>query len=279
MVVMERSEGTIFEEMKEAAEALNIAVFPAVPELDELRVLAPWPNTCWKSYLDFAVRAKASVLYLSVDGYDPEREITKAIEQLESGEMNEYRIAGLDDTERTWLRTRVQERLGEWDKYAGQVACTMACWFGGRVTHSFFATEHWYDDICSAIVSAIVDAIAVLRDNRRLRSSEESVRQFKIAEQMARHERFIEAKSDAKRQFMAQQLFPEENVLSANDIANKAALYHWWYIEPGQRVSNVEKSRELYDQGETIKSISAILGIPQTQVKKAIDTTSRSDGS
>ncbi|MCE5322812.1 hypothetical protein LLG46_05780 [bacterium] len=272
---MAESNGNVFEEIKEAAEALDIVVFPAMPDLDKLRVIAVWPNTCWKSYLDFAVRAKASVLYLCGPSYDPEREIDMAIEQLESMEMNEYRTDRLSDTERAWFRTRLHERLREWDNYAGQTACAMACWFGERVIHKFFAAEHWYDDVDSAITSAIEDAKAVLRNDRRLRSSEESVRQFKFAEQMARHERFTEAKSDARRQFMAQQMFPEEDTLSANDIANKAVLYHWWYVEPSQRVSNVEKCRELYEQGETIRSISAILGMPQTQVKKAIDSTSR----
>lgn len=267
---MAESNAYIFEEIKKAAEALDIVVFPAMPDLDKLRVVAAWPNTCWKSYLDFAVRAKASVLYLCEPNYDPEREIDMAIEQLESMEMNEYRTDRLSDTERAWFRTRLQERLREWDNHIGQIACAMACWFGERVIHKFFAAERWYDDIDSAITSAIDDAKAVLRDDRRLQSSDESVRQFKLAEQMARHERFIEAKSDAKRQFMAQQLFPEEDALSANDIANKAVLYHWWYVEPGQRVTNVEKCRELYEQGETIRGISAMLGMPQTQVKKAI---------
>lgn len=275
---MSESRVDVFEKMKEAAEALDIVVFPAMPDLDKLRVVVDWPNTCWESYLDLIVRARASILYLYGLSYDPEREIDMAIEQLESMEINEYRTERLSDTEQVWFRTRLQERLRDWDNYTGQIACIAACWFGDRVIHKFLVAEDWYDDIDSAITSAAEDAIAVLRDNRRLISSEESIRQFKLAEQMARHERFIEAKSDAKRQFMAQQLFPEEEPYSMNNIANKAVSYHWWYLEPNQRVSNVDKCRELYDQGETIKSISTILGIPQTQVKKAIDATSSPAG-
>lgn len=241
----------------------------------DMPMMVTWPGD-WKSFLDLAAIVQARILYLVSARYDVEVEIHDAMPEAGHTETNGDEGTDEHKEQWEWLCERVKERTSEWDRYAGQIAYLFAYWFRDGVAHCFHATTSWYDEVRAAIKASVKDAYSVSREDRNTESPEEAQRLFECAKQMAQHERFVEATNEDKRRFMAKQLFPEEerpfSEWAWKKIAEWAILYHWWYIEPTEQVSVVEKVLALYDQGETIKSISAVLHVTQKEVKKIITT-------
>lgn len=245
----------------------DMRVFPDVPDIAGIPAMVTWPGD-WKSYIDTALCAKTTVLYLVYQCYNPQLEIEGAIKEVETGA---YSIPSAHDEnfkQLEWFRERISERITQWDKYLGKAACLYAYWFQNNVAHAFHITADWYIGVADVIRTALEDAEVVWSENRTLRSAEESLQLVENAKQMAHHERFADAKSEAKRIYMATQLFPSEDPRVAQHIASYAALYHWWHLEPGERTSTEDKVNALYQEGQTINNISAILNIPVTRVKK-----------
>lgn len=118
--------------------------------------------------------------------------------------------------------------------------------------------------------SVINEVQAVEAEGRRLRSAEEAKRLHERASEMARHPRFPEATSEAKREHMARELFPNEDRRDQRDIAERAALVYWWDVEPMERVTKAERVRELYDAGESIRGIAAALKMSEAKVRAAL---------
>jgi len=87
---------------------------------------------------------------------------------------------------------------------------------------------------------------------------------------MAQHERFVEAKSEAKRVYMAGQLFPKESPESLASIAEQAFLIHWWHYEPMERSVKLDRALSLHQKGVALEHISGNLQIPKSQIKEAI---------
>jgi len=97
-----------------------------------------------------------------------------------------------------------------------------------------------------------------------------------LADQMVQNERFTEAKSEAKRSYMASQLFPAESHENHILIAELAFVIHWWHYEPDERAAKMQKAKELYSQGVSPKYVAGLLQMPEAQVMLCI-TTSRKD--
>jgi hypothetical protein len=166
------------------------------------------------------------------------------------------------------LYSRCEEILLSFRKYDGKLGQISFAWFHDGVCHSFERSTEWYEASSSALVETVDEAKRSAREQRRSRSVEESLRLHSLADQMARHHRFIEATNEAKRAYMAEQLFPEEEY--AASIADRAVLIYWWEVEPVERVTFVEKVRHLWQQGERVSGIAAILQVSQEKVRRAV---------
>ena len=263
---------TISANIQSEAAAQGLVVFPSVPGIADISMLVDWPGD-WRSYLHLAVQAHVTILYVASADYDPAREVRSAIRGLGYADADELAGPfGELSEELQWMIQRVTDRVSKWDGRIGETASLLSIWFCDGVAHGFEATAEWYDQATEEIRSVAEEAHSVLRENWRIRSAEEAKRLLECAKEMAMNERFPEAKSEAKRRFMAEQLFPSEDTTDSRRIADLAALYHWWHVEPTQRVPIAQKACDLYDSGETIQSISLMLSVPQTRVRKAIES-------
>jgi hypothetical protein len=255
----------IAEQYKADARARGLLVFPDAPRLETVAV---WQGD-WNSYLDFAIEAQARILYLLSLEYSVEDAIEDACREVGcvGGPILPNHFSA-----RQLLSERIRERLSDAEQYEGLTASFSAWWICNGVAHAYTEFADWCDEYEENIVSIAEELWPEVQEERKDEKAEVSKRLYEYAEQMARHERFAEAKSEEKRKYMARQLFPDEEEISHGRIAEIASLFHWWYIEPGERVSKAEKACALYQKGESYKSIAIFLNMSEAAVKKAIET-------
>ena len=77
---------------------------------------------------------------------------------------------------------------------------------------------------------------------------------------------------------MARQLFPELAETGGQwpgyyvgTVARRAGLIYWWDVEPGERAALAERVRAMKKQGESNRTIAAVLKISDAKVKQALD--------
>jgi DNA-binding NarL/FixJ family response regulator len=92
---------------------------------------------------------------------------------------------------------------------------------------------------------------------------------------MTNHERYAEATNEAKRAFMAQQLFPMRSRQECREIAEIASLIYWWEIEPAQKAAKTEQAIEMFKKGATLSYIAATLKLSEQRVREALAGISR----
>jgi hypothetical protein len=267
----------LFKDIKQGAEKRGLIVFPDVPapaDAEEGGLIALWDGE-WPEFLDLAVKAGVVIAYVHAPTFDLDRRLRQ---QFGFSDEAEWRTDE-DNTEETadqkpWLYHRLIERVGEWSKHNGQVELVECIWLKDGVAHAFSTSAAWSDEFRQAVDEVRTEAREVRASDRLARSTEESTRLYQLAGQLARHERFPEAGSELKRRFMAQQLFPIEIGLHAR-IADLASIVYWWEVEPEERVTKTEKAQELYARGESLKSIAAMLNMPESKVRSAVVGTTR----
>ncbi len=229
----------------------------------------------WTEYLDVAQLAGAALLYLYDDPFILEREnVLKVIGQ--KGEVEKQRIPALpilEDDEDQWLSSRLMEQTNNWSSYNQQIGHIECLWFKEGVGHHLTLDTEWYLAYNEAVERAFIESDGVEEENRRVRKKEQAVELMKRAEQLARHERFEDASSSEKRQFMAGQIFPDLALdpYSLSQVVSLAEMIYWWEIEPGMRSTKIQKARDLRMRGESIKNIAAILKMSDAKVRAAIE--------
>jgi len=270
----------------------GLAVFEGVPVLptdDEDRILIPivdW-GADWEAFLDRAIHASVTFVYVSGTVFRRDDELVDRIgggiskPRVPSQVFDETAIEGMAETEdeldsnsetesNKWLLMRLRERTVEWASYDGAITEIWCLWFCDGVAHRFFFQNEWFLRFEEALERAFGEASQVGNEDQRLRRMEDSKRFHERAREMARNSRFPEAKSAEKRRYMADQLFPEEQEWVRRQIAERAALVYWWEVAPVERTTQVEKIRALYDAGEPMTAIAAILRTSLAKVRAAI---------
>jgi hypothetical protein len=249
----------------------NLVVCPQLPStrLRRIDFAGDWPG-----YLDLATAAGARILYLATDTYAPDAEIERlwVVNGLPSPLLTDDDDEGAPlgenaEDDDPWLYNRVREALGPWEGLCGKLAVVRCQWYADGIEHALLADCAWFAEAVDTIDAIAKEAKAKAMDQGALRSAQASKDLYQRAEQLARHERFTEANSEAKREFMAERLFPG---FDARRIASVASLIHWWDIEPTERVMQDQRARELYEQGESIRSIAATLKLSESKVRAAI---------
>lgn len=252
-------------------------------------------------FLDFATRIGVAVLYLRVlnqtenhllhfIGEVVEHEITRVLKSFPvAGEdsvlvhrlLRQPRLGNSDkiDELKAKLRRDIEDKFKKNIKRERLVKVECTCVYNGIAHLLAFQDDSYLEDrnaifrVVSEKVSD-VEFINILENMNKPPLEEvpeiKSDKVKELANTMAQHERFIEAKSEAKRIYMAEQLFPDESVETYVQVAEQAFLVHWWHYEPLERSSKIERAVELYRKGIPLEHISGNLQIPKSQIKEAI---------
>ncbi len=107
--------------------------------------------------------------------------------------------------------TSIMAKLTKWQEHKGEVVALRCIWFKEAVAHEWQVTAKWLEDWQLAVHQAVMEAQEEFQAKQDSSAKEDALRLHECARQMAQHERFADAKSDAKRDFMAQQVFPTED--------------------------------------------------------------------
>ena len=226
----------------------------------------------WEEFLDMAKEANAMLLYVYAHKFD----IKHIYEDLENADAI-FSADNPDDDERQWIRSRVNEFNKPWESKNKRLASINCYWVNNGVVHRWHIHTDWITELYEALDTFIAETKGIDSQNRVLRNEEAAQILHVYADKLAHHPRFTEAASEEKREFMASQLYPELNDDSVfgyrahATIARRAALVYWWDIEPAINASKSEKARALRAEGESIRSIAAILKMPESKVRAAIN--------
>lgn len=270
----------LYATVTQAAIDRGLVVFDDVPDISKLSG-AVWKGD-WPGYLDLAVQARVSLLYLKEWRYDHEGMIKEVLQEetrenslLESETTSE---AEAETGSGAWLRARLREAVTSWSTYQDQVFGITGVWVKESVAHHWSRDADWYPTYRAVLDAALAEAQQVEREYRTLRSTEVARKLHDYATQLAQHPRFAEATSEEKREFMATQLFPDldsdmHGFRTAVSIAKRAVLIYWWDVEPIERATKAERARALRAQGETIRNIAAVLKMSEAKVRAALEET------
>ena len=237
----------------------------------------------WQDFISLAVRVPSSVVYLEQMVYDPDLVITRVLDEYQKKlHLSDLLVAlggpqndETGDTEH-WLWERLRTKIVQWDTYRGVVPRVCCLWCHEGIGHVWQRETEWHIDCARTLVEGVEEALTIARDEAGERSQQHTAQFHELATQMAHHPRFREATSDAKREFMAEQLFgdvlrAERLPFAPARIAARASLIHWWDVDPNERVTMAERARQLSAEGESKRSIAAILGMSEAKVSAALN--------
>jgi hypothetical protein len=260
--------------VQSAAAEMRLAIFQGIPDLDT-RIGKQFPVATWGGewlpFIELAKRSGTTMLYLDTVHFDYEstvREATNLEEEIEDEEDPE------DVGSVRWLYERIVEQTEEWRSRTGDLAHIQCYWLKGGIAHCHIEDSEWASAFYKVVDAAIRDARNVRQENRVQVTNEKTSRLYQCAEQMARHERYVEASNEAKRQFMAEKLFPEHDG-DHRRIAELAGLIYWWEVEPSDRATIAVRVNDLYHEGLSVKNIATTLKMPEAKVKALLADSER----
>lgn len=269
--------------LREGAATRGLVAYGGAPLLTRSAPVTFWTEE-WGGFLDLANKAGAVLVYVRVTTFDRQERLDGVMDS--SGFGDPYDVDDEDDDEddedkdeppaigsAPWLFIRLLERTDEWAVREGTPSEVSGLWFGDGIAHLFHRQATWLASFDAATEEVLDEARQVKAADRRLHSDEEAKRLHRLAGELARHPRYHEATSEAKREYMAEQVFPEEDLFHLRRIAARAALIYWWDVEPSERVGKAERVRQLYDAGETMAGIAAILNVSREKVKRMLVET------
>jgi hypothetical protein len=274
---------TLRASIQETASAHGLTVFDGEPDVSRLASVA-WRGD-WMTFVGLAKQAGATLLYLHEDRYDPDQVILQqshdpSLIPDESADQVTSTEATSEREDKAWLYARIRERIAVWDARRNEVTGLSCIWVKDHVAHHWRCYADWIFECRDTIDAVLEEAEEISREDRVLRSQETAHKLYECAVQMAHHPRFSEASNDDKREFMAQQLFPEmasDDPLgrrTAMSIAKRASLIYWWDVAPTEKVMKAQRARALYAQGDSIRNIASVLKMSDAKVRAAINEVS-----
>lgn len=261
-------------ELKDNAAARDLVVFDGLPVFPRESNEVAHPYAMWDgdtaAFLDLAAKVDARIIYLTETIFDRDDELRKQVEEAGyrgSIDEDEEPIGDPETGSAPWLFYRLQEQTEDWAEFDGSMSEVFCVWMKDGVEHLLLRFAPWQSEFKETVANVVADAREVTVAERRLRPSEEATRLHRLADEMVHHPRFSEASSEAKREFMAEQLYAEESPLTWRHIATRAAMIYWWDVEPAERASRAARICDLYDQGESIRNIGAILRLSEAKIR------------
>lgn len=253
----------------------GLIVFDGIPLLDESQVPEVYWEGDWPGFLDMASRAQATLLYVGGSRYDPEALVERhaPVEEEEDDQIE------TETGSSSWLRARLFAVIAPWNMHRGEVTGLTCLWLKDGIAHRWTTFAGWSLECLAAVDRVVEQANQAHHDEHVLRRKEEALKLHELATQMAHHPRFLGAKSAAKREFMAAQLFPDVTDVpmlgfTARGIAERATLIYWWEVEPGATVTKGARAMDLYARGDSIPNIAAVLKMSESNVRAALATGS-----
>jgi hypothetical protein len=262
------------------AEARGMVVCPQLLGFPD-REKAPYPFLEWegtdRDYVTLAETAGVRVFYAGGLPFDRDDELSRRVskygywEEDDSEEDPEGKPAEkstiLFEGSAPWALDRLKKRTRQWKDRDGELLMIQCVWFSDGVAHVWQRDADWYDDFNEA-VERVVEETQTLNSERAWTASKKTKeRIIARALELAHHPRFRDATSEAKRSFLAQQVFPDAVGRELDVIPDEAMLQYWWEIEPEIQKANAEKVWRLHQAGESLATIAATVGISAPKVK------------
>lgn len=266
---------SVAELIVESASASGLPIFEEIPDLSRI------PTVRWagepRAFIELAQKSQARLLYLEVWRHDPEGVVEGIVRgQLGEDEVEEETTHDEESTSRAaWLREIVMEAIAPWDQRREKIQTVTAVWIQEGIAHELEVEAEWSDALGNAIRGVLAHIRSVAREDGVEHSRESALRLHDLATQLAAHPRFSEANSQEKREFMAQRIYGQMATddypsMSIGAIARRAALIYWWDFEPSERATIAERVRALKKQGQSARSIAAVLNISDARVRAAL---------
>lgn len=272
---MEAAIASRWEELKSAAAERGIALFQGMPLLIGPRgQQGSFRTATWTGdvvgFLDVAKAAGIVLAYTEYDVLDYRGRLVEVVRD-EAPLFDPDDKTTDQDKSALWLYERLRERTSKHEQRDGKPCSVQCVWVKEGIHHRFGSRADWYEDFLVTLADVADEAERIDRENRLMLDAAESKRINDLAEQLALHPRYAEANSDAKRRYVAEQLFPNEEEIGA--IVSLADMIYWWDVEPRERATAAKKVRDLYDSGMTQIAISGVLNLSIDKVRKLLAQT------
>ena len=255
-----------WDDLQRAAAERGIVLFRGLPEyVGPRREQATYRTAEWSGdldgFLDVAKAAGVALAYAFIDVFRYQAAIDDALAD-----------AGDDARELARLRAALEKKTKHLSKHDGETVGLQCEWLKDGVLHHFEHDEaEWYDEFVAITYEIAEQQERAAVQEASAESDAEDKRLRALGEQLARHPRFAEANSDARRRFVAAQLFPNEEAVGM--IVEYADMLYWWDVEPKEREQTAKQVRKLYDSGMTMRAISGKLNISADRVSKLLAMT------
>lgn len=255
--------------LRHDAAARGLTVFP---EMLDAEPSVPWGGD-GVAFLALAQQVGVPLLYMAAPPFVYEQFLLARLAQ--EGYLDEDApgdIAPGRAERNAWMHERLMLETARYRSQEGKIGRVVCTWMSGGVAHVFDRSTPWFRALADAATAAFDAARLVTRENRVLLEQEQARRVRAAADQLVCHARFSEASSEAKRRFMAEELFAADPELAVQSrrIAELAQLIYWWDVEPLERVTKADRARELYLEGHNIRSIATTLKMSEAKVRDAI---------
>lgn len=236
-------------------------------------------------YVAMAAKAGARIFYVSESMFSCEASLIQLTADAgyrevieEDGDEADEPDANPEPGSASWMLDRLRDRTTAWTGREGEIWAMQCVWFAEGVAHTLQHFADWYFDFRKAAQDTIDEAQELRDDGWRAASEADERRINERSEELARHPRFSEATSEAKRVYMAHQVFANADPIECQRIAAEATLAYWWTVEPAERATKTQRIRELQDAGESLIDITATLKMSREKVKALLLETAAGGG-
>ena len=263
----------VWGELQQCATERDLTLFQGMPgtddeELDSLSV-AEW-NGDVVGFLDVAKAVGVTLIYVEQKIFAYGDALIEPV-RVESPSFDPNMPTNQQDESAVWMYERLQERTRDYARRDGETRSVQCAWTKDGILHRYTSRPDWFDEFTRLVTAVEIEAEFIDRENQIALSTEDAKRVKRLADELARHPRFTEANSEAKRRFMAEQLFPDEPGLYS--VVSLAELVYWWDVQPVERATKAQRVRELYDSGMSVTAIGGVLNLSTAKVRALLAQT------
>lgn len=226
--------------------------------------LFPEDQSSFDLFIQMAQHANTSFVYASSDIFHFEEFIREASTNLDFSEYSD------PDTKENKEANALRKKLSGWVQHDGTIMSSDFSFIHNGVLHRLTLDTVWMQEFEEALLEQIDNTNARIEDYQQQPLIQTRGKIGEMANQLARHERYIRAKNDGNRTIIASELYPD---LSYGEQERLIHTARYIFQEIVQNEIDEELMREavsLADDGESNTSIAAMLGISRDRVQRLL---------